>query len=150
MINEANVNFKAEREAYLNGRGILFTLDSIFGNERQMWDRTKKEYFFIKGERAWKNGRRNTKTNGVPISKGETPARVSAVGWQPSHRLSKPSNTQQRFITKEALEASFFVFMDNYTTKQKEGLECVSLNCWHIRWWRCRNLSIQTSLRLYT
>ncbi len=54
MINEANVNFKAEREAYLNGRGILFTLDSIFGNERQMWDRTKKEYFFIKGERAWK------------------------------------------------------------------------------------------------
>ena len=54
MINEANANFKAEREAYLNGRGILFTLDSIWGNERQMWDRTKKEYFFIKGERAWK------------------------------------------------------------------------------------------------
>lgn len=49
MINEANANFKAEREAYLNGRGILFTLDSIWGNERQMWDRTKKGIFLYQG-----------------------------------------------------------------------------------------------------
>ena len=49
-----NAQFKVERENHLNANGILFTFDACYGNERQMWDRTKKEYFFIKGERAWK------------------------------------------------------------------------------------------------
>lgn len=48
-----NAEFKAQREEYFNKNGILFTLDCVCDGERQMWDRTKKEYFYIKGERAW-------------------------------------------------------------------------------------------------
>lgn len=49
-----NAEFKAQREEYFNSNGFLFLFTNVWGNERQMWDRTKKEYFFIKGERAWK------------------------------------------------------------------------------------------------
>lgn len=49
-----NAEFKAQREDYFNKNGILFTLDCVWDGERQMWDRTKKEYFYIKGERSWK------------------------------------------------------------------------------------------------
>jgi hypothetical protein len=49
-----NAEFKAQREAQFDANGILFTLDSVFGSERQLWDRTKKEFFFVNGERAWK------------------------------------------------------------------------------------------------
>ena len=43
-----------ERKKYLDEHGILYTLDHCWSNERQIWYRTTKEYFFIKGERAWK------------------------------------------------------------------------------------------------
>lgn len=49
-----NAEFKAQREEYFNSNGFLFLFTNVLGNEREMWDRTKKEYFFIKGERAWK------------------------------------------------------------------------------------------------
>lgn len=49
-----NAEFKDQREEYFNSNGFLFLFTNVWGNERQMWDRTKKEYFFIKGERAWK------------------------------------------------------------------------------------------------
>ena len=49
-----NAEFKAQREEYFNSNGFLFLFTNVCGNEREMWDRTKKEYFFIKGERAWK------------------------------------------------------------------------------------------------
>ena len=49
-----NAEFKAQREEYFNSNGFLFLFTNVWGNEREMWDRTKKEYFFIKGDRAWK------------------------------------------------------------------------------------------------
>lgn len=49
-----NAEFKAQREEYFNSNGFLFLFTNVLGNEREMWDRKKKEYFFIKGERAWK------------------------------------------------------------------------------------------------
>ena len=49
-----NAEFKAQREEYFNSNGFLFLFTNVWDNEREMWDRTKKEYFFIKGERAWK------------------------------------------------------------------------------------------------
>lgn len=49
-----NAEFKAQREEYFNSNGFLFLFTNVWGNEREMWDRTKKEYFFINGERAWK------------------------------------------------------------------------------------------------
>ena len=56
-----NAEFKAQREEYFNSNGFLFLFTNVWGNERQMWDRTKKEYFFIKGERAWRKWQKEHK-----------------------------------------------------------------------------------------